>query len=154
MNILNGGVHADNNVDFQEFMIVPLGASRFADALRMGVETFHHLKAVLARKGYATAVGDEGGFAPSLRSNTEALELILEGDPGSRVPARRGYRAGARSCFQRVLSKTANMFSKSPTTARAVPSRWSSFMRNGCASIPSFPSKTAWRRTTGKDGSF
>ena len=78
MNILNGGVHADNNVDFQEFMIVPLGATRFADALRMGVETFHSLKEVLSRKGYATAVGDEGGFAPSLRSNVEALELILD----------------------------------------------------------------------------
>jgi len=88
MNILNGGVHADNNVDFQEFLIVPLGASRFADALRMGVETFHHLKAVLSRKGYATAVGDEGGFAPSLRSNTEALELILEAIRAA------GYRPG------------------------------------------------------------
>ena len=78
MNILNGGVHADNNVDFQEFMIFPVGATRFSDALRMGVETFHSLKAVLAKKGYATAVGDEGGFAPSLKSNTEALDLILE----------------------------------------------------------------------------
>ena len=78
MNILNGGAHADNNVDFQEFMIVPLGATRFSDALRMGVETFHHLKKVLAKKGLATAVGDEGGFAPNLRSNTEAIEQVLE----------------------------------------------------------------------------
>jgi enolase len=78
MNILNGGAHADNNVDFQEFMIVPWGAETFADALRMGVETFHHLKKVLSKKGHATAVGDEGGFAPNLRSNTEALEQILE----------------------------------------------------------------------------
>ena len=78
MNILNGGVHADNNVDFQEFMIVPLGAASFGEALRMGVETFHHLKKVLAKKGYSTSVGDEGGFAPNLRSNTEALEEILE----------------------------------------------------------------------------
>jgi enolase len=78
MNILNGGVHADNNVDFQEFMIVPWGAVSFAESLRMGVETFHHLKKVLAKKGYATAVGDEGGFAPNLRSNTEALDQILE----------------------------------------------------------------------------
>jgi enolase len=78
MNILNGGVHADNNVDFQEFMIVPWGAETFADSLRMGVETFHHLKKVLSKKGYATAVGDEGGFAPNLRSNTEALDQILE----------------------------------------------------------------------------
>jgi len=78
MNILNGGVHADNNVDFQEFMIVPWGAESFAESLRMGVETFHHLKKVLSKKGYATAVGDEGGFAPNLRSNTEALDQILE----------------------------------------------------------------------------
>jgi enolase len=78
MNILNGGVHADNNVDFQEFMIVPWGADSFAESLRMGVETFHHLKKVLSKKGYSTAVGDEGGFAPNLRSNTEALDQILE----------------------------------------------------------------------------
>ena len=78
MNILNGGVHADNNVDFQEFMIVPWGASSFAESLQMGVETFHHLKKVLHKKGQATAVGDEGGFAPNLRSNTEALDQILE----------------------------------------------------------------------------
>ena len=78
MNILNGGAHADNNVDFQEFMIVPHGAKRFSDALRMGVEVFHHLKSVLRKKGYDTAVGDEGGFAPRLTSNQEAVELILE----------------------------------------------------------------------------
>ena len=78
MNILNGGAHADNNVDFQEFMIVPYGAKNFSDALRMGVEVFHNLKAVLKKKGYETAVGDEGGFAPSLKSNQEAVELILE----------------------------------------------------------------------------
>jgi len=77
MNVLNGGRHADNNVDFQEFMIVPLGAPSFREALRMGVETFHALKKVLSEKGYNTAVGDEGGFAPRLKSNTEAIELIL-----------------------------------------------------------------------------
>jgi enolase len=77
MNVLNGGKHADNSVDFQEFMIVPLGAPTFREALRFGVETFHALKKVLAKKGYNTAVGDEGGFAPSLRSNDEAIEVIL-----------------------------------------------------------------------------
>jgi enolase len=77
MNVLNGGKHADNNVDFQEFMIVPLGAPTFAEALRMAAETFHALKKVLGQKGYNTAVGDEGGFAPSLKSNTEAIEVIL-----------------------------------------------------------------------------
>ena len=78
MNIINGGAHADNNVDFQEFMIVPVGAPSFSEALRMGVEVFHELKSVLKKKGYATSVGDEGGFAPNLRSNEEAIETILE----------------------------------------------------------------------------
>jgi len=76
LNILNGGKHADNNVDFQEFMIQPWGAPSFREALRMGAEIFHHLKSVLADRGYNTAVGDEGGFAPSLKSNEEALEVI------------------------------------------------------------------------------
>ena len=79
MNILNGGAHADNNVDIQEFMILPAGASSFAEALRMGAETFHALKGVLKKKGLATAGGDEGGFAPNLRSNEEAMESLLEG---------------------------------------------------------------------------
>jgi len=78
MNILNGGKHADNNVDFQEFMIMPVGAPNFAEALRMGAETFHTLKKVLKEKGYNTSVGDEGGFAPSLKSNEEALEVVME----------------------------------------------------------------------------
>jgi len=78
MNILNGGAHADNSVDVQEFMIVPFGAPQFSEALRMGVEVFHTLKSVLKKKGYSTAVGDEGGFAPNLKSNDEALDLVLE----------------------------------------------------------------------------
>jgi enolase len=78
MNILNGGKHADNSVDFQEYMIMPLGASTFAEALRWGAESFHSLKKILAGKGYATSVGDEGGFAPNLKSNEEACEVIVE----------------------------------------------------------------------------
>ena len=78
MNILNGGSHADNNVDIQEFMVFPIGAESFSHALQMGTETFHHLKSVLKKKGLNTAVGDEGGFAPNLRSNAEAVEIILE----------------------------------------------------------------------------
>jgi len=78
MNILNGGEHADNSIDFQEFMIMPVGAERFSDALRMGTEIFHHLKAVLKRKGLSTNVGDEGGFAPNIKSNTEAIEVVLQ----------------------------------------------------------------------------
>jgi enolase len=78
MNILNGGSHADSNVDFQEFMVMPVGAESFSDALRWGVEVFHTLKGVLKKRGYNTAVGDEGGFAPNLKSNSEALDLIIE----------------------------------------------------------------------------
>ena len=78
MNILNGGAHADNNVDFQEFMAMPVGAPSFSEALRWGAEVFHTLKSVLKKRGYNTAVGDEGGFAPSLKSNVEAIEVILE----------------------------------------------------------------------------
>ena len=88
MNIINGGSHADNNVDIQEFMIFPLGATSFSEALQMGTETFHHLKLVLKKKGLNTAVGDEGGFAPNLRSNEEALEVILE------AAEKTGYKIG------------------------------------------------------------
>ena len=88
MNIINGGRHADNNVDMQEFMVMPVGADSFSEGLRMGVETFHRLKEVLREKGYHTAVGDEGGFAPNLRSNEEAIEVILE------AIRRAGYEAG------------------------------------------------------------
>jgi enolase 1/2/3 len=88
MNILNGGAHADNSVDVQEFMIMPLGASSFHEALRWGVEVFHHLKAVLKKHGYSTAVGDEGGFAPNLKSNEEALDRVLE------AIAAAGYKPG------------------------------------------------------------
>jgi enolase 1/2/3 len=78
MNVLNGGAHADNNVDIQEFMIMPVGARNFSEALRMGTEVFHHLKAVLKKKKYNTAVGDEGGFAPDLKSNAEAVEILIQ----------------------------------------------------------------------------
>jgi enolase len=88
MNILNGGAHADNSVDVQEFMVMPLGAPSFREALRWGVEVFHHLKAVLKKNGYSTAVGDEGGFAPNLKSNEEALERVLEAITAA------GYRPG------------------------------------------------------------
>ena len=89
MNIINGGAHADNNVDIQEFMIMPAGAKNFAEALRMGAEIFHALKTVLKGKGYNTAVGDEGGFAPNLKSNEEALEVIME------AIVKAGYKPGS-----------------------------------------------------------
>lgn len=88
MNIINGGAHADNNLDIQEFMVVPLGFDSFSEAIRAGVEVFHNLKATLKKKGYSTSVGDEGGFAPSLRANEEAIECVLE------AITRAGYRAG------------------------------------------------------------
>ncbi len=88
MNILNGGAHADNSVDLQEFMAMPVGAETFNEALRMGVEVFHHLKAVIKKRGYSTAVGDEGGFAPNLKSNEEAIEVVLEAVSAA------GYKAG------------------------------------------------------------
>lgn len=88
MNIINGGSHADNSIDFQEFMIMPIGADRFSESLRMGVEVFHTLKSVLKSKGYSTNVGDEGGFAPSLKSNEEAVEVVLQ------AIEKAGYRPG------------------------------------------------------------
>ncbi len=88
MNILNGGSHADNNIDFQEFMILPVGAERFKDGLRMGVEIFHTLKSVLKDKGYSTNVGDEGGFAPNMKSNEEAIETVIT------AIKKAGYKAG------------------------------------------------------------
>lgn len=88
MNILNGGAHADNNVDFQEFMVMPVGAETFSEALRTGAEIFHNLKGVLKSRGYSTSVGDEGGFAPNLKSNEEAVETILE------AIDKAGYKAG------------------------------------------------------------
>jgi len=88
MNILNGGVHADNKIDYQEYMIVPIGAETFSEALRWGVEVFHQLKTVLKKKGYSTNVGDEGGFAPDIQSNEEAIETVLQAIESS------GYKAG------------------------------------------------------------
>lgn len=93
MNIINGGAHADNNVDVQEFMVMPVGAKRFSDAVRMGAEIFHALKDVLKKKGLNTAVGDEGGFAPDLKSNVEAIEVILKAIKAA------GYKAGSDVCI-------------------------------------------------------
>jgi enolase len=93
MNIVNGGAHADNKVDVQEFMIMPVGADTFSEALRMGTEVFHHLKAVLKKKGFSTNVGDEGGFAPNLKSNEEALQLVMQAIEAA------GYKPGQDICL-------------------------------------------------------
>ena len=134
MNILNGGAHADNNVDFQEFMVMPVGATTFSDALRWGAEVFHTLKGVLKKKGYNTAVGDEGGFAPSVKSNVEALELILEAIELA------GYKAGEEIAI--ALDPAASEFydkksakyvfkksDKSEKTSEQMASYWESWAR-------------------------
>ncbi len=109
MNILNGGKHADNNVDFQEFMIMPAGAPSFSEGLRMGTEVFHALKSVLNKKGYNTAVGDEGGFAPNLKSNDEAFEVILE------AIEKAGYKAG-KDVFLAMDAASSEMYQKDKKT--------------------------------------
>lgn len=100
MNILNGGAHADNNVDIQEFMIMPVGAGSFKEALRMGAEVFHNLKKVLAGRGLNTAVGDEGGFAPDLNSNEEAIQVIME------AITKAGYKPGEDICLAMDVAAT------------------------------------------------
>ena len=115
MNILNGGMHADNNVDLQEFMIMPAGAPTFAEALRMGVETFHSLKGVLKKKGYNTAVGDEGGFAPDLKSNEEALQVIME------AIEKAGYKAGKEIFI--ALDPAASSFTHRQKSTTSPPRR-------------------------------
>lgn len=105
MNIINGGEHADNNVDVQEFMILPVGAPNFKEALRMGAEIFHNLKSVLKSKGLNTAVGDEGGFAPNLGSNEEAIQIIIEAIEKSRLQTRRRSIPGYGRRFHRVLQR-------------------------------------------------
>jgi enolase len=137
MNILNGGAHADNSVDVQEFMIMPLGAPNFHEALRWGVEVFHHLKSVLKKNGYSTAVGDEGGFAPNLKSNEEALERVLEAITAS------GYKPGeqisialdpASSEFFDAASKK-YIFKKSDKSQRT-PEEMAAFWAQWAAKYP------------------
>src|ERR1700676_2686285 len=134
MNILNGGAHADNSVDLQEFMVMPLGAATFSEALRMGVEVFHHLKTVLHKRGYSTAVGDEGGFAPNLKSNEEAVEVVLEAitaagyKPGEHVaialdPASSEFYDKASSKY--VFKKS----DKSERTSEQMTKFWSDWVR-------------------------
>jgi enolase len=107
MNILNGGSHADNNVDLQEFMVVPKGTTKFRESVRMGAEVFHNLKSVLKKRGYNTAVGDEGGFAPNLKSNEEALQVIVE------AITLAGYKPGIDVCI--ALDPAASEFYENGT---------------------------------------
>ena len=134
MNILNGGAHADNSVDVQEFMVMPLGAPSFREALRWGVEVFHNLKAVLKKNGYSTAVGDEGGFAPNLKSNEEALERVLEAitaagyKPGEQIAI--ALDPAASEFYDRATRKY--VFKKSDKSARTseqMAAFWENWMR-------------------------
>src|SRR5579862_6119122 len=134
MNILNGGAHADNSVDPQEFMVMPIGDSSFSEALRMGVEVFHNLKSVLHKRGYSTAVGDEGGFAPNLKSNEEAIEVVLEAitaagyTPGKHIslaldPASSEFYVSASNRY--VFKKS----DKSSRTPEQLTAFWESWIR-------------------------
>ncbi len=134
MNILNGGAHADNSVDVQEFMVMPVGAPNFHEALRWGVEVFHNLKAVLKKNGYSTAVGDEGGFAPNLKSNEEALERVLEAitaagyKPGDQIAI--ALDPAASEFYDRALKKYVFKKSdKSARTAEQMAAFWEGWMR-------------------------
>jgi enolase 1/2/3 len=130
MNIVNGGVHADNRLDPQEFMIVPHGARQFSEALRMGVEVFHHLKAILKKKGLATSVGDEGGFAPDMKSNEEVLETILDAvraagyKPGSHVSLALDVAASELHEGKKYLFKKSGLAAKSPDQMVAMYEKW------------------------------
>ncbi len=151
MNIVNGGQHADNSVDVQEFMVMPLGFDRFSDALRCGVEVFHNLKKVLSSRKLNTSVGDEGGFAPDLGSNVEALDLIME------AIDKAGYQAGPAGVHRaglppRPSSTTPARACTRSTANRSIRPRWSSSWPIGSPNTRSARSRTAAPRTTGPAG--
>ncbi len=163
MNILNGGAHADSNVDIQEFMVVPLGLPSFSEGLRAGAETFHALRSILKQRGLSTGVGDEGGFAPSLKANHQAIELVLE------AIGKAGYKAGQDLCLAldvaaselwdddgtagRRMRGPGSTCSRSRATRRGRRPRWSRCTRPGSASTRSSPSRTGSPRATGRAGS-
>ena len=158
MNFLNGGKHADNNVDFQEFMIMPLGAPSFREALRMGAETFHHLKKVLHDRGLSTAVGDEGGFAPNLKSSDEALEVLAT------AVEKAGYKLGDQIVFAldpattelydeaKKKGKSGYCFFKSNPNRIASSDEMIDLWKGLPPSGRSARWRTAWPKTTGRAG--
>ena len=153
MNILNGGAHADSSVDFQEFMVMPVGAASFADAVRTGAEIFHTLRGILKKKGHSTGVGDEGGFAPSLSSNREALDVVLE------AVTQAGYKAGDNVFLALDVAASELWddgakryeFKKSGEAARDADAMVGC-TKTGCGSTRSFRSRTAWPKGTGTAG--
>ena len=151
MNVLNGGEHADNNVDIQEFMIMPVGAVSFSEALRWGAETYHVLKKVLHDKGLSTAIGDEGGFAPNLGSNEEAVQLLVAGHRAGRLHARRADRHRARRRQLRVLPRRQLRARRRGPHAQRRPSSPATWPTSAPATR-SCRSRTAWPRRTGTAG--
>ncbi len=157
LNILNGGRHATNSTDLQEFMIAPIGAPTFSDALRMGSEIYHALKSLLKKQGYGTNVGDEGGFAPSLKSNAEAVELIVK------AIEKAGYAPG-KDCSIALDPAASELTALTSSGERKVNTsssekvkpflrkNSSSFMPNGLPTTPSSASRMRYLRTTGRAG--
>ena len=154
MNILNGGKHADNNVDIQEFMVMPVGAQSFREALRMCAEVFHNLKSVLKSKGMNTAVGDEGGFAPNLASNADAIANIVEAiEKAGYVPGR-DIRIALDVAATEIYDEKEKTYFLAGEGIKKRRRRWWITMRSCAKSIRSFPLRTALRRKTGRAGSF
>ncbi len=137
MNILNGGAHADNGIDFQEFMIMPVGAASFSEALRMGTEIFHHLKSVLKKKGLSTNVGDEGGFAPNIKSNEEALQYVLQSiEAAGYKPGDDVYIALDAASSEFFDSATGNYIFKKSTGDKLTPSQMTDYWADWCKKYP------------------
>ena len=154
MNILNGGAHADSSVDFQEFMVMPVGAPSFAEALRMGAEIFHALRGILKARGQSTGVGDEGGFAPNLKSNREAVEVVLEAIGKAGLQGRPGRLHRARRRVERAVGRRRQVHVQE--VGRAGPHLGRDgrdCTRTGSGSIRSSRSKTASPKATGTAGS-
>ena len=151
MNILNGGEHADNNVDIQEFMVMPVGAESFRHGLRMGAEIFHSLKAVLQSKGLNTAVGDEGGFAPNLASNEEALSTIIEAieKAGYQVRAKKFFLQWTLHLLSSLTKKMAHTILQAKALSKLLQ-KWLIGMQSYARNIQSFQLKTVWMKTTGR----
>ena len=152
MNIVNGGAHADNPIDFQEFMVMPVGASSFAEALRMGAEIFHTLKSALKAAGHNTNVGDEGGFAPNLPSAEAALDFVMQ------AVSKAGFKPGddvllALDCASTEFFKNGAYVYEGEGKTRSHPAAGRVSRRSSCRTIRSPRSRTAWPRTISTAGS-
>jgi enolase len=161
MNILNGGAHADNKIDFQEFMIMPVGADRFSEALRMGTEVFHHLKKVLKDDGYSTNVGDEGGFAPNLESNEQAIEYVLKAiEKAGYKPGDDIYIALDAASSEFFDKKSGNYVFKKSSGKSLAPEEMASYWADWAAKYPILSIEdgmdeddwTGWKALTDKVG--